>query len=405
MKKLLIITLLMGHFALFSACTQTSEAKHGNDRLAVANDSIRRLFNQTDSAKLAFRIDTFFRALNQKYGFNGNVLISKFGHVIYRGAFGYKTITTRDTLTLSTPFQLASVSKQFTAVAIFQLIEKGLLRIDDPVYRFVPNFPYDSAITIRSLLTHRSGLPNYQYSLEKQYDHARPLSNREVVEKLIQYKPRPYYLANRKFNYNNTNYVLLAYLVEKLSGKPFRQYMDEQIFKPLGMNHTFIFDGTNTPQMMQAATGYTAGRRSLRLDYLDSVVGDKSIYSTVEDIQKWDEALYTEKLVKQSTLASAFVPAHNDRNLITKNYGMGWRLQLLPDGERLTFHTGWWHGFKNYYLHHRPDQSSIIILSNIANRYMAHLSRLQAIVFPEKAACFLKEPLEGQEEVGGGDKE
>ena len=391
----------MSCFALLSTCSQTSEAKHETSKAFAISDSIKRLFNPQDSIKLAYRIDTFFRTMNQKYGFNGNVLISKFGRVIYRGSFGYKTITTRDTLTANTPFQLASISKQFTAVAVFQLIEKGLFQLDTPVYQLLPNFPYDSAITIRSLLTHRSGLPNYQYSLEKQYDHKKPLTNREVVEKLIAYKPNPYYLANRKFNYNNTNYVLLAYLVEKLSAKPFRQYMKEQVFDPLGMSNTFIYDGTDSAQLLQAATGYTGGRRSLRVDYLDSVVGDKSVYSTTEDVQKWDEALYTEKLVKQSTLQQAFVPAHNDRNLITKNYGMGWRLQLLSDGERLTFHTGWWHGFKNYYLHHRPDQSSIIILSNVANRYMAHLGRLQAIVFPEKAACFLKEPLESQEEAGG----
>lgn len=403
MKKLIATVVLLGLFAALSACSHTSSANEKPSAF-IKTDSLDKLFNPADSAQLAFGIDTFFHSLSQKYGFNGNVLVSKYGRVVYKGRFGYKTISTHDTLQLETPFQLASISKQFTAVLIMQLIDKGRLRLDDPVCRYIPNFPYDSTITIRSLLTHRSGLPNYQYALEKYYDRRKPLSTQEVVNKLFQYKPAPYYFANRKFNYNNTNYVLLAHLIEQLYGKPFSQIADEQIFKPLGMRHSFVYDGTDSTRLRLAAQGYTGGRRSLRIDYLDSVVGDKSIYSTVEDLLRWDEALYTEQLVKQSTLQEAFSPAHNDRNLITKNYGMGWRLQLLPDGEWLTFHTGWWHGFKNYYLHHRPDRSSIIILSNVANRYMAHINRLQAIVFPEKAACFLKEPLESHEETAGGEK-
>ena len=372
---------------------------------AVQQDSISSLFNPEIAAKKAVRLDTFFRNLQKTHGFNGTVLVAQHGKIIFKGAYGYKNLFFRDTLSTATPFQLASVSKQFTSVAILQLSEKGLLTLDDPVSKFIENFPYDQSITIRSLLTHRSGLPNYVYPLEKRYDRHRALSNFEVVQKLITYKPAPYFLPNRKFNYNNTNYVLLAHIVERLTGESFRAYMEKNVFVPLAMNNTFIFDGSDPLRVQNiAATGYSSRKISLGIDYLDSVTGDKSVYSTVEDMWKWDQALCTEKLLKQSTLQQAFIPAHNDANLVTKNYGMGWRLKLLPNGEWMTFHTGWWHGFKNYYLHNPQDGSAIIILSNVANHALAKVNVVQAILYPEKSSYFLKDPLEGGEELVGGEE-
>jgi CubicO group peptidase (beta-lactamase class C family) len=354
------------------------------------NQAVYVRFDAAAGARKAALLDTFFRQLGEKRIFNGTVLVAQAGHVIYKGAFGYKDLTVKDTLTTATPFQLASVSKQFTAVAVMQLKEKGLLDYDDPVYKFIPNFPYDSSITIRLLLTHRSGLPGYQYSLEKHVDRRMPLTNQEVVAKLCALRPAPYYPPNRKFNYNNTNYVLLAAIVERLTGKSFRQYADDHLFKPLQMRHTFVYDGSDTAQVRLAATGYTGGRRSIALDYLDSVTGDKSVYSTVEDLFKWDRGLYTSQIIRQQTLEEAFRPAHQDANLITKNYGFGWRLQKLPDNDWLTFHTGWWHGFKNYFMRSRPDQTTVILLSNVANSYLSNVGMVNAILYPERARFFLR---------------
>lgn len=395
-SKTLLITSFVVVLMNLGACSQhTSEQQTQADSLKLQpHDPVL-------AAKQQYRLDTFFRSLQRKNGFNGTVLIAQHGRIVYKGAFGYKTITTRDTLTTQTPFQLASISKTFTSVAVLQLIEAGKLRLDDSVASLIPGFPYDPAITIRSLLTHRSGLPNYVYSLEKYYDRKRPLSNQEVVRLLIAHKPAPYYFANRKFNYNNTNFVLLAYLVEQLTGQSFARYLQDHLMRPAGMVHSFVYDGQDSTRIAQAATGYTAGRRSLRLDYLDSVVGDKSIFSTVEDMFRYDQALYAGKLVKLQLLEEAFRPAHQDRNLITKNYGMGWRLQLLPDGEWLTFHTGWWHGFKNYYLHHPQDQSTIVVLSNVANHYLSRIYEVHAILYPHKASFFLKQPVENPEQAGG----
>lgn len=411
------VAIIWGLFSLLGCSQSPKEAASSvavsNPAVAILNDSIAKRFNPAEASRKAGQLDTFFHNLHNRYGFNGTVLVAQYGKVIYKGAFGYKNLTLRDTLTTTTPFQLASVSKQFTAVAIMQMKEKGLLNYDDPVYKFIPTFPYDSSITIRLLLTHRSGLPSYQYGLEKYCDKSQPLSNQEVVDKLCLYKPVPYGRPDVRFHYNNTNYVLLSYIVEKLSGKPFSKYAEQNLFKPLGMNNTFVYDGTNTNLLMAAATGYTGGRRSLAIDYLDSVTGDKSLYSTAEDMFKWDRGLYTEQLISQKTLEEAFRPANDDARLVTRNYGFGWRLQKIPNDQWLTFHTGWWHGFKNYFMRNRPDQSSIIMLSNVANSYLSQVKMVQAILYPDKARFFLRgenvdpetgdQMLAGEGMQGGGD--
>jgi CubicO group peptidase (beta-lactamase class C family) len=288
---------------------------------------------------------------------------------------------------------LASVSKQFTAVAIMQLKEKNLLGYDDPIYKHIQGFPYDSSLTIRSLLTHRSGLSDYAYNMDKMYDKKVPLTNQKVVEMMIRLKPHIDYRPNARFSYNNTNYMLLAYIVEKLTGENFRTYVKKNIFEPAGMKETFIYDPLHPEMLKTAATGYVPRRGGpvvSDFNHLDGVTGDKGIYSTVEDLHLWDNALNEEKLVKSSTLEEAFTPQHTIPTTLPKNYGFGWRLTQLDNGEWLTYHTGWWHGFKNYYLHNPKDNSSIIILGNMAGHSLAKVNIVQSILYPEKANLFMK---------------
>ncbi len=403
---LLIFLLVLG----IIACSHQPK-RSGDSVSAVAkrNDSIAKLYDPKLAAKKAIKLDTFFKKLHKTAGFNGVVLVSQYGKIIYKGAFGYANFSSKDTNTLHTRFQLASVSKQFTAVAIMQLHEKGLLDYNDPVYKFIPSFPYDPSITIRSLLTHASGIPNYAYALDKVINKKAPLTNEQIVSLFARYKPRINYLPNAHFNYNNSNYVLLAYIVEQLSGLPFREYAQKYLFAPAGMTHTFIYDPNRKDLLADAAKGYTPRRRGhweIPFDHLDGAVGDKGVYSTVEDMFQWDMALNTERLVKMSTLEEAFQPAHSFKNLITKNYGYGWRLQQLDDGSWLTFHTGWWHGFKNYYMHNRKDNSSIIILQNVANHALAQIKVAQSILYPDKAWFFMKgESLPDEVEMGGNSGE
>lgn len=235
------------------------------------------------------------------------------------------------------------------------------------------------------------------YAFEKIIrDKDRLLTNAEVVDLFIQHKPHIYYLPDRKFNYSNTGYFLLAAIVEKLTGQRFKDYADEHIFKPAGMHDTFIADGTEPSRLLTAAIGYVGGKKYIRpvTDnmYLEGVTGDKGVYSTVEDIFRWDRALYTDKLLKACTLEEAFTPKHPDlKNYF--NYGFGWRTHYAPGGEPLIFHAGWWHGFKTYVMRNRRDHSSIAILSNYAsNHSLSRVNIVQAILYPEKSNFYLHKP-------------
>lgn len=407
-KSILLFTLGLGIGLLASSHKPNLNLKTKNAWLEKRNDSLSALFNPNEAKLKAIKLDTFFSKLHKVSGFNGAVLVSQYGKVIYKKAFGYANYFSKTPLQTQTHFQLASVSKQFTAVAIMQLKEQGKLQYDDPVEKYLPGFPYDSTITIRSLLTHRSGLPNYAYCLDKVYNKKIPLSNAQVVDLMLKFKPRMDYRPNAKFAYNNTNYLLLAHIVEKLSGMDFRTYAKTQLFEPAGMSQTFVYDPRHPEWLKTAAVGYLPRRGAPAVagfDHLDGVTGDKGIYSTVEDMHRWDMALNEEKLLKITTLEEAFTPQHTQPKTLPKNYGFGWRLTQLENGEWLTYHTGWWHGFKNYYLHNFKDNSAIIILGNMAGHSLSKVNIVQSILYPDKANLFLKgEPLpqEFLNGVGGG---
>jgi CubicO group peptidase (beta-lactamase class C family) len=384
------IAILLG---LLASSHQTRSYFHAKSNAEKRNDSLAQLFNPEIAKQKSIKLDTFFKKLQQTMGFNGAVLIAQYGKIIYKKSFGYANYFTKSPINTHTHFQLASVSKQFTAVAIMQLKEKNLLNYDDPIYKHISGFPYDSSLTIRSLLTHRSGLSDYAYNMDKIYDKKIPLTNQKVVEMMIRLKPHIDYRPNAKFSYNNTNYMLLAYIVEKLSGQNFREYLKKNVFEPAGMVETFVYDPMHPEMLKTAATGYVPRRGGpvvSDFNHLDGVTGDKGIYSTVEDLHHWDMALNEEKLVSFQTLEEAFTPQHTQPKVLPKNYGFGWRLTQLDTGDWLTYHTGWWHGFKNYYLHNPKDNSAIIILGNMAGHSLAKVNVVQSILYPEHASFFMK---------------
>jgi len=360
------------------SCTQSS-----SDNLSdLVDDSaqyhqIIALSNPEKVRQQQHQLDSLFRVLQKRKGFNGTVLITQYNKVIYKGAFGYADFSKKDTLTTQNSFQLASVSKQFTAMAIMMLQEAGKLKYDDEVQRFFPDFPYE-CITIRHLLTHRSGLPNYTYFTEKYWpDRKSFISNEEVIRLMTVHQPQVYYRPDLRFNYSNTGYVLLAAIVTKASGLPFNKFIEKKIFRPLGMQHSWVL--TNKRTLIPA--GHTARRQKREIDFLDGVQGDKGIYSTVEDLYKWDQALYTEKLVKRATLEEAFTGAAKETK--KEGYGFGWRLRKLADTEPVEYHGGLWHGFNNYFMRNRKDHSAIIVLSNVPNGSLAYMQNVQAILYPE----------------------
>jgi len=318
------------------------------------------------SAVIAERFDSLFSNLAETKGFNGNVLVGVHGSVIYKNSFGYSNMKTKEPLNVKSVFQIASVSKQFTAAAIMMLHERGHINYDDTVQKYIPDFPYKN-VTIRQLLSHRSGVPNYMYFAGKYWKRKRAyLTNKDLLAIVKKYKPKQEFQPDQRYKYSNTGYAVLASIVEKISKTPFDQFMEENIFSPLGMNSTFVYNPKNKKTIEYETNGYTKRKRKTSPDFLDGVTGDKGIYSTVEDLFTWDQALYTEKIVKQSTLEEAFTPMSYDRKR-DNNYGFGWRIDTLHTGSKVVYHGGWWRGYNSLFIRRLEDHTTIIILCNKVN--------------------------------------
>jgi CubicO group peptidase (beta-lactamase class C family) len=311
-------------------------------------------------------LDNYFYGLHRNGVLNGNVLVAKGDTIIYKNTFGFANLKTKDSLHIDAPFQLGSMAKQFTAVAILMLVEEGKLDLTDTIQKFIPDFPYHD-ISIHTLLTHQSGLPEYRYFLDnilgKEYRSKIFFTNQDVIDSLIALHPDGYGRPNQRFNYRNTNYTTLASIIEVITNKAFTDFVDEKIFDPLKMKSTFFYHPEDTTTYPHMTTGYTAYGREATDDFSDGVYGDKGIYSTVSDLLIWNAALDDNFLISDSLLQKAFTPGRPQRKGI-KNYGYGWRLKLMDDGTWLPFHGGWWHGYFNMMVHEPKDNIYIIVLTN-----------------------------------------
>jgi CubicO group peptidase (beta-lactamase class C family) len=260
-------------------------------------------------------------------------------------------------------------------------MQQHLVSLDDSLQKFFPNFPY-KGITVRMLLSHRSGLPNYLNFTEDKWKNKKQfMSNRDVYDIMVRYKPKPLYKPDTHFMYNNTNFVLLALIVEKVSGMPFCDFMHQNIFLPLGMEDTWIYDPLSVRP--SATKGYTGSHwREDQIIYTDGVLGDKGVYSTVRDMYKWDQALYAGKFIKPELLGLAFTPQSFEKHG-NKNYGLGWRMQDQPDGTRLIYHNGWWHSYNTVFNRKINDKTSVIILSNHYSNSIYKIQQIWDILYGE----------------------
>lgn len=320
----------------------------------------------------AEQIEAYYNKRHRFDGFNGCVLVAKDGKTLYKGAFGYGNIQTADTLTTQTAFQLASVTKTFTSSAVLKLVQEGKISLDDSVQQYLPEFPYQG-ITVKLLLSHRTGLQDYVY-WDKNFVgyNTEFLTNQSMLDLLATKKPPVRCKPDRMFMYCNTNYALLALIIEKASGMSYKQYMEKNIFAPLGMTNTFVCSIEDTGTHCGAVC-YEGSRRwrEWKLGFSDGVLGDKGIYSSVEDMLKWDNALKTGKVLTEEMLELAYTPHSLDRYSFAKdrsrNYGYGWRMIRQRDGSYLIYHNGNWHGCNNVFARNLKDGYTIIVLGNKAN--------------------------------------
>ncbi|MFT3948288.1 MAG: serine hydrolase domain-containing protein [Agriterribacter sp.] len=340
------------------------------DSLTIAIDSN---ISKAELARYYSAAQDFYENTLEKSHFNGEFLVAKKGEIIFEKYSGYGHLDQKDALTENSALHLASVSKTFTAMATLKLWEEGKLQINDEVSTYLAGFPY-KGVTVKTLLNHRSGLPNYVHVMEQLgWDKKKIVTNPDVLQFLIEKKKNLQVGApDRSFHYCNTNYALLALIIEKVSGIPYPQFIYENFFAPLGMTNSYVFTMSDSAKSLPS---YNWKNKQEAFTFLDAVYGDKNIYSTVRDLLKWETALTYSSMFKQATLDSAYKGYSNEKKGI-KNYGLGWRMLEYPNNDKIIFHNGWWHGNNTVFARLIKDSATIIILGNKYNRNIYQAKKL-----------------------------
>jgi len=358
----IVFYLLSASFILLSCSEEsTSEKTISKDDVI----SLKMPAPDTTWAKNARHVaDSFYQNFLGNPEFNGHFLLAKNGYVIYSKSVGKANFENNTALSDTTPIHVASISKVATSLAILRLMAEKKLTIEDPVKKYLANFPFPS-IRIKDLLSHRSGLPHYQYFTDQFTDRTKILSNNDILQLIIRNKIQLYFKPNTHFTYCNTNYVILALVVEKLTGMVFPEAMKKLVFNPLGMKHTFIMnDSTNFSKVAQS---YSAGKKLQRFNYLDLIYGDKNMYTTARDLLLLDKATYDDRFLPKE-LEKLMFKGYSYEKQGKRNYGLGIRMFEDPSQPTLFFHTGWWHGNLGMYATLRHDTVCIIAISNVYNR-------------------------------------
>ncbi|HRX01248.1 MAG TPA: serine hydrolase domain-containing protein [Cyclobacteriaceae bacterium] len=345
------LTLFVNLLIVFSACQPKKET--------------------TSSKSTADKIDSLMQAISD---FSGVILFAESGDIKYLKPFGVRNFETNVPIQPTDIFELASVSKQFTAMAIMMLKEEGKLNYDDPIEKFLPGLPYQN-ITIRHLLTHTSGLPDYQAVMDEYWDKSKVANNKDILEYLIKYQPPINFNPGEKYEYSNTGYVFLASIAEAASGQDFVTFCADRIFGPVQMTSTAIRSNEEKLGLSNLAHGHIfvpEKNRFVRADsfpssnytiWLGGRKGPGRVSSTAEDLLKWDQALYSDQLVSQETLAEAFTP-QTLNNGTKSNYGFGWT--IIPDSPsgKVVWHNGDNPGYKTIIVRYIAQQKTLIMLCN-----------------------------------------
>ncbi len=329
--------------------------------------------------EMAARIDSIIRKnhLNRKQNsFNGCVLALDKGAEIYKNCFGYADFATKTPLNDSTLFDLASCSKQFTAMAIMVLAEQGKLQFTDTLQKYIPGLPYPN-ITIENLLTHTSGLPDYERLMKKHWDKSKFATNYDIVPLFIKHKTKTSFSPNQQFKYSNTGYALLSIVIEKASGMSYAEFLEKHIFAPLAMNHTRVYNTRRSQKeiVKNCATGYVTTAKSTKyvvpdstseynyVIFMDAITGDGTVNSSLSDLIIWDKALRENTLVSEATLQNARTK-HKLASGKEGGYGYGVLLKTGKGIEPVVYHTGGWPGYFSVILKFTEQEKTVVVLSN-----------------------------------------
>lgn len=313
--------------------------------------------------KVTPSIDSFYTFILGK-NFNGMFLVAKNGKVIYERTTGFLNYEEKKELTSKTPIHIASISKVTTALAIMRLVELEQIDLEDDIKKYIPMLPY-KGISVRMLMNHRSGIPYYGYFTHGIWYFGNYLKNKDLPKLLKKHHIQLNTPANTRFSYCNTNYALLALIIEKVTKKKFKKAIHELVFKPLRMYHSFILD--NPRRINRVSPSYNSRFIKQKTDFLDGIYGDKNMYSTAEDLLKLDLATYDTNFISTKNTKQIF-KGYSYEKAGTRNYGLGYRMVEEEGKKSYFFHTGWWHGNTGCYSSLRADTITIIALSNVYTR-------------------------------------
>lgn len=313
----------------------------------------------------ASSLDSALTALHQSGRFNGVVLYAEKGRPVLSKAYGVADYRSGKPLSIQSSFNLASITKQFVCASVLILHDRGKIGLDDKLQQYLPTIPYDN-VTIRQLMTHTSGLPEYFDLFMTHRGSNDTLTNAMLIDLLAKHKPATEFEPGTSWNYCNTNYALLASLVEKLSGVTMETFFRQEIARPLGLKNSYFFRLPATVTNPGQVVGFleeNGKRRVADLTVMDGILGDGNLFSSAEDLLKWEQSLHQSKLIKPATLAQAFEPVKISPGGRDSSYpyGFGWFI----DKQKEQFsHTGGWTGFVNIILRDVKKQRTLILLSS-----------------------------------------
>ncbi|GAA4326487.1 serine hydrolase [Mucilaginibacter gynuensis] len=329
--------------------------------------------------------DSLVNFLKAKDDFNGHILVADKGKIVYQRSLGYADIEHKRPLNNNTLFNLASLSKQFTATAIMILVEQHKLSLDSRLDSCLNELSFYKNIRIKDLLTHTSGLPDYEERFAAHWDRSHVAQNQDVIALLARYQPAVHFAAGENWAYSNTAYVLLASIIERVSGISYAEFLKRHIFRPLHMRRSRVFVTriTHHELLANSALGYVMDRKTRKavsqdavedrqyVKYLDGIAGDGGVYSTAADLLQWDRALYTTKLISSHSLSQMFTPVKlNNGN--SAGYGFGWG---IVTGDTTTgkcvAHNGSWGGYDTHIARFIDRDKTLIVLRNVQNHNRA----------------------------------
>lgn len=369
--------------SIFTFTSNNSDDTKDNELLdkSIKEDKLDKFsipvehYSKNSTKNVSHKLDSLLNRINKRHDFHGAVLVAKNKKIVYQNQVGYADFRKKTPIKSESAFQLASVSKQFTAAAIMQLKEKNKLKLTDSVNAYFPDFPYKN-ITIKNLLNHTSGLPKYFWVAEHEWKENKPPTNKDLMEVLPVSKAQRFFKPGRNFDYSNTGYFVLASIIEKVTGISFNRYLQKNIFDPLNMKNSYVYSYQNDTIRKNQLKGYRLyrGWKHIKIGNTvnDAIVGDKNVYSTLEDLFKWTYGLNSGLLITQESLDLMYTKGETIYGRKVP-YGFGFRLDIRD--QKNIYHYGKWNGFSTALTNYLEEDLVVIVLEHTSYTSLKYLNK------------------------------